>query len=405
MDAATAVVSGASAPQGELVPPVARVASAPAATVQAPASDGYAPVVNSGSTQASPAAATLREPAALRATPTGTPTGPYGALLRKLPGSVTDANDQPVRPNLQRYTLLYFGGKWCPFCRQFGQELAAQYPQLRPGGDFEVLYVSADQPGQRGSAMREMPWLGTNPAMTQNLNAIAKVRSYPTVVVIDANGDEVARMSGVDMPKIAPYLRARSAPGPDPVAESVAFERSFRSGGRPITPASLSRIVPMGPDLWTPDQIIAHYNATRRPEHKGILVVAKTEFCSSNGYRACAVTTAVLEKRFPELKVYMAWIHHPDAFRAAGEPRSAKASLDQRIVRLCLRAGPGRDARVPRPAHRRTGAHRRPSDGALSGRVRPQSRTYADLRPHCGTRPQAVRAELEQMDPTARFGL
>jgi hypothetical protein len=106
-------------------------------------------------------------------------------------------------------------------------------------------------------------------------------------------------------------VAAPDATGP---AAAVSFAQSYRGevykantlhcwpDAQGVPFADCEHIIPMGPNLWTPKQIVADFQRrmAELPESErkqGIIVMLKTERCATKSLRACTVTTAALEKR------------------------------------------------------------------------------------------------------------
>ncbi len=136
-------------------------------------------------------------------------------------------------------------------------------------------------------------------------------------------------------------------------AAALAFERGYRGaqiGGyypdaKPIPFKDTKNIVPMNESLWSTVDLMADFRKNKTAEQKAILVVVKTEFCCTNTYRPCAVTTAALEKRStPELKkfrIYGAWVKNPKADQSVAA-KTGKAAWDAKVIKeYGFQQGPG----------------------------------------------------------------
>jgi thiol-disulfide isomerase/thioredoxin len=107
--------------------------------------------------------------------------------------------------------LLYWGAAWCPPCNQLKatffnrQEFAAQ------AKSFVAVHVDGDRPG------------------AQKLGARFKVRGYPTVVLMTAEGAEISRLPGAaDAPQILAVLQAGLSGG-RPVKAVLADARAGKA--------------------------------------------------------------------------------------------------------------------------------------------------------------------------------
>ena len=129
-------------------------------------------------------------------------------------------------------------------------------------------------------------------------------------------------------PPAAPAPAAQADEGP---AAVIAYEKSLRGVKddkaydpydrypKAATPDmdKMKNIITMNQTLWTPAQLEADLKKTAVPGQKAILVMVKTEFCHTNPWRLCTVTTAALEKRstpaLRQVRVYGAWVKgNPD---------------------------------------------------------------------------------------------
>jgi len=93
---------------------------------------------------------------------------------------------------------LYFGGKWSVPCQNFTPKLLETYNKCKEEGKaFQVVYVSMDQNEEQfNGAFKEagLPWLAVpyeNKSRRQQLNAAFRVRTLPTLVMLDGKGNLV----------------------------------------------------------------------------------------------------------------------------------------------------------------------------------------------------------------------
>ncbi|OWM76066.1 hypothetical protein CDL15_Pgr009711 [Punica granatum] len=96
---------------------------------------------------------------------------------------------------------LYFSASWCGPCHRFTPVLAEVYKELRAKGDFEVVFVSADEDDESfNEYFSEMPWLAipfSDSGKRDGLDALFEVRGIPHLVIIDEIG-RVTSDSGVE---------------------------------------------------------------------------------------------------------------------------------------------------------------------------------------------------------------
>ncbi|KAH7511063.1 hypothetical protein FEM48_ZijujUnG0051600 [Ziziphus jujuba var. spinosa] len=97
---------------------------------------------------------------------------------------------------------LYFSASWCGPCRRFTPNLVEVYNEVASKGDFEVVFVSADEDEEsfRGY-FSKMPWLAvpfSDSETRDRLDELFKVSGIPHLVIIDENG-KVVTDSGVEI--------------------------------------------------------------------------------------------------------------------------------------------------------------------------------------------------------------
>ncbi len=109
--------------------------------------------------------------------------------------------------------LLYWGAKWCPPCNQLKATLFNRADFIERSKSFVAVHIDGDQPG------------------AQQLGARFKVRGYPTMVLLAADGSEITRLPGeVDAPQVMAVLQLGLAGG-RPVKAVLADARA----GKPVS--------------------------------------------------------------------------------------------------------------------------------------------------------------------------
>lgn len=97
---------------------------------------------------------------------------------------------------------LYFSASWCGPCQRFTPNLATVYNELLPKGNFEVVFVSADENEESFKAyFGKMPWTAvpfSDSVTRDQLDALFTVRGIPHLVIIDESG-KVSTEDGVDI--------------------------------------------------------------------------------------------------------------------------------------------------------------------------------------------------------------
>jgi thiol-disulfide isomerase/thioredoxin len=110
--------------------------------------------------------------------------------------------------------LLYWGATWCPPCNQLKATFFNRQDFAAQAKNFIAVHVDGDRPG------------------AQKLGARFKVRGYPTVILMSADGAEITRLPGeADAPQIMAALQAGLAGG-RPIKSVLADAR----GGKTLTP-------------------------------------------------------------------------------------------------------------------------------------------------------------------------
>lgn len=107
--------------------------------------------------------------------------------------------------------LLYWGAKWCPPCNQLKATLFNRQDFIERSRSFVAVNVDGDLPG------------------AQKLGARFKVRGYPTMILLDAQGAELTRLPGeVDAPQVMEVLQLGLAGG-RPVKVVLADARAGKA--------------------------------------------------------------------------------------------------------------------------------------------------------------------------------
>ncbi|XP_059633716.1 probable nucleoredoxin 1 [Cornus florida] len=97
---------------------------------------------------------------------------------------------------------LYFSASWCGPCQRFTPNLVEVYNDLYPKGNFEIVFVSADEDDESFSGyFSKMPWLAipfSDSDTRDHLDGLFKVMGIPYFVILDENG-MVLTLSGVQI--------------------------------------------------------------------------------------------------------------------------------------------------------------------------------------------------------------
>ncbi|OQR99005.1 thioredoxin [Achlya hypogyna] len=118
-------------------------------------------------------------------------------IPEKLPPREKNLVDTAVALGNPKHVLLYFSAKSCAPCRAFTPYLAEYRAHLRSALDFEIVLVSADDDESNFlAAFDEMPWFALPFVDRTRQHALLhkfEVPGFPTLVVLDAAGQLVAR--------------------------------------------------------------------------------------------------------------------------------------------------------------------------------------------------------------------
>ncbi|XP_054823081.1 probable nucleoredoxin 1 [Prosopis cineraria] len=97
---------------------------------------------------------------------------------------------------------LYFSGSWCGPCRRFTPTLVELYNEVSPKGDFEIIFVSADEDEDSFKGyFSKMPWLAvpfSDSDTRSSLDQLFQVQGIPHLVILDENG-KVATEDGTEV--------------------------------------------------------------------------------------------------------------------------------------------------------------------------------------------------------------
>ncbi|MBI5257462.1 MAG: thioredoxin family protein [Burkholderiales bacterium] len=108
--------------------------------------------------------------------------------------------------------LLYWGAKWCPPCNQLKATLFNRQDFIERSKSFVAVNIDGDLPG------------------AQKLGTRFKVRGYPTLILMNADGAEITRLPGeADAPQVMALLQQGLAGG-RPVKAVLADARA----GKPL---------------------------------------------------------------------------------------------------------------------------------------------------------------------------
>lgn len=152
---------------------------------------------------------------------------------------------------------LYFSASWCGPCKRFTPNLVDVYDEISPKGEFEIIFVSADEDDESFNGyFSKMPWLAipfSDSGTRDHLDELFKVMGIPSLVILDENGKVLT-------------------------ADGVGVVREYGVDGYPFTPKRIKEIK---------EQEEA---AKKEQSLKYLLVSRSRDFVISNDGRMVAVT-------------------------------------------------------------------------------------------------------------------
>jgi len=106
-----------------------------------------------------------------------------------------------------KLVALYFSAHWCPPCRQFTPEFSRIYTTLTSSNKpLAVVFVSADQDTEAfNEYYGEQPWYAVpydDQDRRDSLNEAFGIRSIPTLVVLDKEGQLITKEGRSDVMKL-----------------------------------------------------------------------------------------------------------------------------------------------------------------------------------------------------------
>ncbi|XP_016503413.1 putative nucleoredoxin 1 [Nicotiana tabacum] len=97
---------------------------------------------------------------------------------------------------------LYFSASWCGPCQHFTPNLVEAYNELLPKGDFEVVFLTADEDDKSFKEyFSKMPWLAvpfSDSETRKRLDELFAVKGIPHLVILDDSG-KVVTDNGVEI--------------------------------------------------------------------------------------------------------------------------------------------------------------------------------------------------------------
>nr|GMD63210.1 probable nucleoredoxin 1 [Ipomoea batatas] len=97
---------------------------------------------------------------------------------------------------------IYFSASWCGPCQRFTPNLVTVYNELLPKGNFEVVFVSADEDEESFKEyFGKMPWTAvpfSDTATRKKLDDLFNVRGIPHLVILDESGKRVKEIKDAE---------------------------------------------------------------------------------------------------------------------------------------------------------------------------------------------------------------
>ena len=141
-----------------------------------------------------------------------TPTGPAVAWQEAAADADIERAFAQARAE-KKPVLLYWGATWCPPCNQLKATLFNRQDFIERSKSLVAVHIDGDRPG------------------AQKLGGRFKVRGYPTMILMAADGSELTRLPGeVDAPQVMALLQIGLAGG-RPVKAVLADARA----GKPVS--------------------------------------------------------------------------------------------------------------------------------------------------------------------------
>eukprot|EP00658_Telonema_sp_P-2_P050655 TRINITY_DN3867_c0_g1_i2.p2 TRINITY_DN3867_c0_g1~~TRINITY_DN3867_c0_g1_i2.p2 ORF type:complete len:145 (+),score=59.54 TRINITY_DN3867_c0_g1_i2:180-614(+) len=130
------------------------------------------------------------------------------SFLTKLLGTSTlktKGGDIAVDTLAGKNIFLYFSASWCPPCRGFTPVLAEYYKNHKDTKNFEVIFLTWDEEEDEFQEYFEHhPWMALDfnkcQEVMEGINAKYKVESIPTLILLDKDGEMLARDARMKVP-------------------------------------------------------------------------------------------------------------------------------------------------------------------------------------------------------------
>ncbi len=124
-------------------------------------------------------------------------------------GLINAEGDAASAASLEGKTVgIFFSAHWCPPCRHFTPHLVATYKQMQEDAKpFEIVFVSSDRDEasmERYMQEAKMPWLALSFG-DQHISLLKQrfgIRSIPTLVIIDDQGNTISTKGRLDVAKM-----------------------------------------------------------------------------------------------------------------------------------------------------------------------------------------------------------